>query len=66
MENLECSEEENEESDEAKIENDEEIQEGLQYLKETDSIFVIDGGALLHRVVWNTAGSYGEILLPHK
>ena len=62
MENLECSEEENEESDEAEIENNEETQEGLQHLKETGSIFGIDGGALLHRVVWNTAGSYGEIL----
>ena len=66
MENLECSEEENEESDEAEIENNEETQEGLQHLKETGSIFGIDGGALLHRVVWNTAGSYGEILLQHK
>ena len=61
MENLECSEEENEESDEAEIQNDEEIQ-GLQHFKKTDSIFAIDGGALLHRVVWNTAQSYGEIL----
>ena len=51
MENLECSEEENEESDEARMENDKKIQEGLQHLKETDNIFVINGGALLHRVV---------------
>ena len=62
MENLECSKEENEESNEAEIENDEEIREGLQHLKEIDSIFVIDGGALLHRVVCYTAGSYGKIL----
>ena len=25
-------------------------------------IFLFDGGALLHPVVWNTAGSYGKIL----
>ena len=62
MEYVECSKEENEESDGAEIENDEEIQEGLQHLKEIDSIFVIDGNALLHRVVWYIAGSYGEIL----
>ena len=62
MENLDCGEEENEESDEAEIENDEEIQEGFQHLKETDNIFVTDGGALLLRAVWKTAGSYREIL----
>ena len=65
MENLECSKEENQESNEAEIQNDEEIQ-GLQHLKETDSIFVIDRDALLHRVVWNTARSYGEILRQYK
>ena len=61
-ENLECSEKENEKSSEEGIENNEEVQEGLQQLKESNSTFVIDGGASLHHVVWNTAGSYGEIL----
>ena len=49
------------EKNEAGIENDEEIQEGLQHLKKTDSIFVIDGGAILGGVVWNTTETYGEI-----
>ena len=62
METLECSEGENEESDEAGIDYDEKIQESLHHLKETGSIFLFDGGALLHPVVWNTAGSYGKIL----
>ena len=48
------------EKNEAGIENDEEIQEGLQHLKKTDSIFV-DGGAILGGVVWNTTETYGEI-----
>ena len=58
MENLECSEGENEKSDKAGIEYDEKIQERLHHLKETGSIFLVDGDALLHRVVWNTTTSH--------
>ena len=42
--------------------NEEEVQEKRQNLRQTDNIFVIDGGALLHRVILKKKGSYAEIL----